>query len=986
MSFLDKATPVSRSSFLDKATAVPSVSADSQSLADKIWSSISEPVGAAARTIENIPASTINFGKSLVDFFNPINTSKTIAQIPSAALALQNESQGLPEVATPSGIAQTTPASAIYAPDIGNAAYEATVPSFMRNLFSGNTEAAQKDIENDPVGQIAPLILLARGVSEKAGLVEQFDRGVSKVASPVTKTIPIITEAVTPKIKSIIEKNKITDTEAVGKILQGKRRDVRAGIDTLQAIDATGIETYKDLSQVLSERIKDLSRTVDERLSKNPTTKTTENLTTNTKVGNQSVSFNYIEAALDHLHELYQKTVAPGDAARIEQLVKKGNETGFSAKEVNDIAREYNTTFREKAFNSQTGEALTSVNAQAYENVRKGIKNVARDMMPDAGTKEIDKQITDTYNTKRLVDRMNERVNALEQRITKRGLIERIGRGLANIVDIATFGGIKAFTTRLFLQSNVGLKTMNSIDLQNALQKNLKIIQDAMGQSDTTLVNTIVKRAKEVLVTSASDVNNLRVPTIVRDYFEKPKIGLSVEDVNPTFKGFSDITSKVLDRLKGKSITSKQEILDFTNMPELKQPERDLIRRIVQDFPDRVPVQEFANKVKSELLPLKYTNPSPKYESIALSDELRGPVVSYQERIYQSPIKTSAGDVHFGRGIHSQADNYFAHTRIEDLPGTKTGRSNAGTWTEPDMSRTGTTRRVIELQSDLFQKGGLEGEVGFNEKYPSVKVGQRFNLPEKGEVNVIESNVGKNDYDSNSEFVRVRDKNGKKFYLNLRNEKTAKIVNEPRATELQKLEPYRNTWHERIIREEVKQAAKDGKTNLQFPTGETAMKIEGLGQNDRFFSEIDGVSTALTKDSQLKVGMTIGDGSQPWIITDVLGDGKFKAVPKSFTDKYKAEWSIFGDWATPVNQKRAFLDALPSAKEIFDISGKVDTENPIYKFYEKEVGKYLKNKYGAKIITDPQGVKWWEVRITPEMKKEPVGAFSMKKPQISSIA
>ena len=35
--------------------------------------------------------------------------------------------------------------------------------------------------------------------------------------------------------------------------------------------------------------------------------------------------------------------------------------------------------------------------------------------------------------------------------------------------------------------------------------------------------------------------------------------------------------------------------------------------------------------------------------------------------------------------------------------------------------------------------------------------------------------------------------------------------------------------------------------------------------------------------------------------------------------------------------------------ETFDISGKVDTNNPIYKFYEKEVGRYLKTTTKLKL-------------------------------------
>ena len=57
-----------------------------------------------------------------------------------------------------------------------------------------------------------------------------------------------------------------------------------------------------------------------------------------------------------------------------------------------------------------------------------------------------------------------------------------------------------------------------------------------------------------------------------------------------------------------------------------------------------------------------------------------------------------------------------------------------------------------------------------------------------------------------------------------------------------------------------------------------------------------------------------------------------------------------------------------------DISGKVDTNNPIYKFYEKDVGKYL-NKFGAKRIVDNKGVYWYEIPITKEQGKAPVEAF-----------
>lgn len=67
-------------------------------------------------------------------------------------------------------------------------------------------------------------------------------------------------------------------------------------------------------------------------------------------------------------------------------------------------------------------------------------------------------------------------------------------------------------------------------------------------------------------------------------------------------------------------------------------------------------------------------------------------------------------------------------------------------------------------------------------------------------------------------------------------------------------------------------------------------------------------------------------------------------------------------------------DRISSFNETFDISWKVDQNNPIYKFYEKEVGRYLKNKYDAKLVTDDKGVSWYQVDVKDSMGW-PVEAF-----------
>ncbi len=397
----------------------------------------------------------------------------------------------------------------------------------------------------------------------------------------------------------------------------------------------------------------------------------------------------------------------------------------------------------------------------------------------------------------------------------------------------------------------------------------------------------------------------------------------------PAYKETGDLTTKILKSLEGKSTVSKQFIIDATNRGELKQVERDLVRKLVQDEPNTVDVTKFANKVKAELLPLKIrpsgqrvkevgfdaaalnrANNAPKYEGTTLDSSIRGNVKNYKENVYESPVSTSAGNVHF-----PDSKNYFGHTRIEDMADNQ-------------------TRRVIEVQSDLYQKGGLEKEnlSKDNGQYTLDEVRKISSLDDKGRVRM-----------------------------------------ETREKELDKLRQYNDpTAHFRMIREEIKKAAEDGKTKLQFPTGETAMKIEGLGQNGTGFYNVNGsgFSTTYLQPSDLGVGKEIKTsvGNEKWIITDVLGDGKFKAMPKSETYVNRDIQN-----AVTGNLEKKQIPLTPEElrghyrNEEFDISGKVDTNNPIYKFYNKEVRNYL-NKFGGKEVKDDKGVSWIEIPIGKNSK------------------
>lgn len=517
-----------------------------------------------------------------------------------------------------------------------------------------------------------------------------------------------------------------------------------------------------------------------------------------------------------------------------------------------------------------------------------------------------------------------------------------------------------------------------------------KTYAEEHAEGNNSKVHSKTVKAKDVFW-AMDDVNEFGYyPELSQAKF-KDALDKSVE----LYKESGNLTTKILKDLEGKTTVSKQYILDATNRGDVKQVEKDLIRSIISMEGDKVNVKDFAEKVKLELLPLtikgsdlyvpnnsSFNDPdamiqegdfTPKYENIALPTELRGKVANYNENIYESPIPTSAGGVHF----NYLTKNYFGHTRIEDMKGDK-------------------LRRVIEVQSDLYQKGS-----------PTEKVKQMS--PARTEVMAQLSPEKAKRYDELSrKDVEITDAEIQER-SDLYSEAKTAFSNKNAGKLLQYNDP---TAHFRMIREEIRSATLDGKDVLQFPTGETAMKIEGLGETNTFSLVNEKFANGMERSEKLtpetlKVGGEIKDANaKRWIITKVLTDGKFVAVDKFYVDTQPKNWEFEVDksvegktsWMAinKVTNRREFTEFIPSKKqealdflkrkigadnpdisleeigsrhgETFDISGKVDTNNPIYKFYEKEVGRYLKNNYKAETVTDNKGVTWYEVKLKDEYK------------------
>lgn len=327
------------------------------------------------------------------------------------------------------------------------------------------------------VGTIAGTIAGAKGATKT------LESGTAAAAGAAIRSTQKLVDGTTSLVKSTGKVGNILTPKkdapgAMGEVLQGKPGDVAKGLEAFKAIDTTDVKTYAELSKRIDTSIGNLSDVVDGELSKDLTRTPLSNLSTSlkTKSGN-TVTTNYVQTALEQMKELYTKTGDVKKAADIDELIENAQSTGLTKLEVNDIARVYNSEFGSKAF-SALGEPLTSVNAQLYETIRKGVKAKAREGIGGVEAKAADQTISALYNTKTLVQKNAEAVNKLQQKIAERGLFEKAGYLVSKYADIVTGGSIRGFVGGI-LPRGAGYKTLNAIDLEARLQRNLEIIEKA---------------------------------------------------------------------------------------------------------------------------------------------------------------------------------------------------------------------------------------------------------------------------------------------------------------------------------------------------------------------------------------------------------------------------------------------------------------------------------------------------------------------------
>ncbi len=493
-----------------------------------VFNALGAPVNIATGAAGNIPTGGgKNVGdrandavKAVADKLGESKTLQGISQIPG----IDKHVQSLIDVATPLIIAHLAAGNAKTSPQSNDASsyikkISDTTDQLMQDPdLAGKTQMpdAIKSIQNDikvnaegggtsiPAHQLKQIMALdpnsfksvqdfnaaAQQIVSPSSAMGVISSGLDSAATKIADTTGKV-EGMIPKIPTVDVaglKDKIFPTptidEITGQVAQGKASDVPNFQRGLSSLDTSNVKTYADLGTTATSKIKELAAQQDEILGKDTTPRKVQQLALQQEANGKSVAHNYVLDAVRQLKELYTKTNDPVGLQEIKDLETKLNPTkgkGLTIQEVNNLARQYGSEFGTKAFN-KTGDPITSVNAQAFENTRTGVKKTARGLLPDEASKQLDAQMTDLYTVQRLSDKMATKVQTLSQRLQKPSVLQKVGGYIGSALRVTGVGDLAG--KLLGIDKVPGAKTLDAVELESRLSKNLSKIDAALKEKD----------------------------------------------------------------------------------------------------------------------------------------------------------------------------------------------------------------------------------------------------------------------------------------------------------------------------------------------------------------------------------------------------------------------------------------------------------------------------------------------------------------------
>ena len=287
--------------------------------------------------------------------------------------------------------------------------------------------------------------------------------------------------------------------------------------------------------------------------------------------------------------------------------------------------------------------------------------------------------------------------------------------------------------------------------------------------------------------------------------------------------------------------------------------------------------------------------------------------------------------------------------RIDDNKGKKVP-DGAGGLVQLGVVTDSKTRRILEVQSDLFQKGRDKKSLTDSEKEPGL-----FFKTKSGQIVKVDSQEEFDKYFQSGELDGteepiVKDVDVKNEFLQLLNKDS--------------------NWVTFFIKSIVQDSAKKGYEKILFPTGNTASKVEGHSTLEEFKKSKEDRIKKLQEERNIETLYKVGD----YYNRDVNKYSKEKQIGYNKVEKYELE-----EINKQVLEKQKSLDneITQLKQELERVEGPEGFAalKPIYNFYENTVTNILNKTYGkenVKVITDEYGNTWNEVEIKEERDLEKV--------------
>lgn len=284
---------------------------------------------------------------------------------------------------------------------------------------------------------------------------------------------------------------------------------------------------------------------------------------------------------------------------------------------------------------------------------------------------------------------------------------------------------------------------------------------------------------------------------------------------------------------------------------------------------------------------------------------------------------------------------------------------------------TGNTRRILEVQSDLFQKGRNEKNLATQISKKSVNTANIF-------IN-DEYSFTLNDiiYESKVEMVYYEDENQteptERYYANGKRIGFAEIeaakeeylaskpVDLSNQNNFLQLLNKDNNWVTFFIKSIIQDSAKKGYEKVLFPTGNTASKIEGHDTLEEFKKQNEDRIKELEEEKKEinKYGTTVSSKE----VEDAL------AILANFPEDKYALKTLEQSSETQINDINNKINQLKQELKRVETEG-FGALKPIYNFYENTVTNILKKNFPVTQITDEYGNTWNELDINEIESKQ----------------